>query len=199
MKSTFVAEKHLKADLSWLIIIPNILHPNCHDSALENFCWCHFQIIGRVRGVGKNRKCPDEKSGLGVFWQTAPRAAPSVTTKPGKLQVHHQVDGVLRGHQLQLNKQIIDSNSEYTMVHWSVAGFNLNIIRSIFSVSKILITFFFIKTVNLNFTVAKMFRRNSANIQFFTLPRKTNSSNQAVKVEREEFRRVDKRLGVTEW
>ena len=145
MKSTFVAEKHSKADLSWLIIISNILHPNCHDSALENFCWCHFQIIGRVRGVGKNRKCPDEKSGLGVFWQTAPRAAPSVTTKPGKLQVHHQVDGVLRGHQLQLNKQIIDSNSEYTMVHWSVAGFNLNIIRSIFSVSKILITFFLSK------------------------------------------------------
>ena len=115
MKSTFVAEKHSKADLSWLIIISNILHPNCHDSALENFCWCHFQIIGKVRGVGKNRKCPDEKSGLGVFWQTAPRAAPSVTTKPGKLQVYHQVDGVLGGLQLQLNKQIIDSNSKYKM------------------------------------------------------------------------------------
>ena len=194
MKSTFVAEKHSKADLSWLIIIPNILHPNCHDSALENFCWCHFQIIGKVRGVGKNRKCPDEKSGLGVFWQTAPRAAPSVTTKPGKLQVHHQVDCVFGGLQLQLNKQIIDSNSKYKMSfgQWLVS-------TSTSSIPYFLLLNFFIKTVNLNFTVAKMFRRNSANIQFFTLPRKTNSSNQAVKVEREEFRRVDKRLGVTEW
>ena len=194
MKSTFVAEKHSKADLSWLIIISNILHPNCHDSALENFCWCHFQIIGRVRGVGKNRKCPDEKSGLGVFWQTAPRAAPSVTTKPGKLQVHHQVDGVLGGHQLKLNKQIIDSNSKYKMSfgQWLVS-------TSTSSIPYFLLLNFFIKTVNLNFTEAKMFGRNSANIQFFTLPRKTNSSNQAVKVEREEFRRVDKRLGVTEW
>ena len=67
------------------------------------------------------------------------------------------------------------------------------------SIPYFLLLIFLIKTGNLNFTEAKMFGRNSANIQFFTLPRKTNSSNQAVKVEREEFRRVDKRLGVTEW
>ena len=54
MKSTFVAEKHLKADLSWLIIISNIFHPNCHDSTHENFCWCHFQkLSGEYEALGK--------------------------------------------------------------------------------------------------------------------------------------------------
>ena len=153
------------------------------------------KIIGRVRGVGKNRKCPDEKSGLGVFWQTAPRAAPSVTTKPGKVQAHH----IIKLMEFLFLEDINSNSTSRSLTptpstqYGPLVSFNLNIIHSIFS-----LTIFFIKTINLNFTEDKMFRRNSANIQFLTLPWKTNSSNQAVKVEREEFRRVDKRLRETE-
>ena len=61
MKSTFVVEKHLKADLSWLIIISDILHPNCHDSTrisvdVISKLSGEYEALGKIASVRmKNR------------------------------------------------------------------------------------------------------------------------------------------------